>query len=34
MPAEKFLRGTAFEILKTVQSEKLKGEFVLIINNK
>jgi 16S rRNA (cytidine1402-2'-O)-methyltransferase len=34
LPAERFLRGTAFEILKTVQSQKLKGEFVLIINNK
>jgi 16S rRNA (cytidine1402-2'-O)-methyltransferase len=34
LPAEKYLRGTASEILKTVQSQKLKGEFVLIINNK
>jgi 16S rRNA (cytidine1402-2'-O)-methyltransferase len=34
MPTEKFLRGTAFEVLKTIQSQKLKGEFVLIINNR
>lgn len=34
LPTEKFLRGTASEILKIVQSHKLKGEFVLIINNR
>jgi len=34
LPTEKYFRGTAAEILKTVESKKLKGEFVLIINNK
>ena len=34
LETEKFLRGTSSEILKIVQSRKLKGEFVLIINNK
>jgi 16S rRNA (cytidine1402-2'-O)-methyltransferase len=34
LATERFLRGTASEILKIVQSQKLKGEFVLIINNK
>ncbi|MEW6701691.1 MAG: 16S rRNA (cytidine(1402)-2'-O)-methyltransferase [Bacteroidota bacterium] len=33
MPTEKFFRGTAAEILKIVTEEKLKGEFVLLINN-
>jgi len=34
LETEKFLRGTSSEILKIVQARKLKGEFVLIINNK
>lgn len=34
LETEKFLRGKASDILKLVQSQKLKGEFVLIINNK
>jgi 16S rRNA (cytidine1402-2'-O)-methyltransferase len=34
LDSEKFLRGTASDILKIVQSQKLKGEFVLIVNNK
>jgi len=34
LETENFLRGTASDILKLVQSQKLKGEFVLIINNK
>lgn len=33
LPAEKFFRGTASEILKIVTQENLKGEFVLLINN-
>lgn len=31
---EKFYRGTALEIFKIAQKENLKGEFVLLINNK
>lgn len=34
LPTEKFLRGTAKEILTIVEKEKLKGEFVLLINNR
>ncbi len=34
LPTEKYFRGTVFEILKTVSEKNLKGEFVLIINNK
>ena len=34
LPNEKFYRGFAIEILKTVSEKKLKGEFVLIINNR
>jgi len=34
LPTEKFLRGTASEIVKTVESSKLKGEFVLLIDNR
>ncbi len=34
LPAEKFYRGTVQEILKIVIDKNLKGEFVLIINNK
>lgn len=34
LPTEKFYRGTIPEILKIVTEKNLKGEFVLIINNK
>lgn len=34
MPEEKYFRGTASEILKIFEKENLKGEFVLLINNK
>ncbi len=34
LPTEKYFRGTVSEILKTVSEKNLKGEFVLIINNK
>lgn len=34
LPNEKFYRGSAIEILKTVSEKKLKGEFVLIVNNR
>ncbi len=34
MKNENFFRGTADEILKIVESDKLKGEFVLIVDNK
>ena len=34
MKNEKFFRGTAEEILKIVERDKMKGEFVLIVNNK
>ena len=34
LPTEKFYRGTAAEVLKIVEAQKLKGEFVLIVNNK
>jgi 16S rRNA (cytidine1402-2'-O)-methyltransferase len=34
LPAEKFFRGTVSEILKTVSEKNLKGEFVLLINNR
>ena len=34
LDSEKFLRGSASDILKIIQSQKLKGEFVLIVNNK
>ena len=34
LPTEIFFRGTAAEILKIVEGNKIKGEFVLIINNK
>ncbi len=34
MEDEKFYRGTAEEILKTVEEKKLKGEFVLLLNCK
>lgn len=31
---EKFFRGTAAQILKTAEEKKLKGEFVLLVDNK
>ncbi len=34
LPTEKYFRGTVSEILKLVSEKNLKGEFVLIINNK
>lgn len=34
LPTEKFFRGTVSEILKSVSEKNLKGEFVLLINNK
>lgn len=34
LPSEKYFRGTVSEILKLVTEKNLKGEFVLIINNK
>lgn len=34
LPTEKFFRGNVSDILKIVESKNLKGEFVLIINNK
>ncbi len=34
MHNEKFFRGYAFEILKIAEEKKLKGEFVLLLNNR
>ncbi len=34
MKDEKFYRGTAEEILRIVEAKNLKGEFVMILNNK
>ena len=34
MKGEKFYRGTAVNILKQVEAKNLKGEFVLIVDNK
>ncbi len=34
MPEEKIFRGNIETVLKTVKEEKLKGEFVLMINNR
>lgn len=34
LPTEKYYRGTISEILKIVEAQKLKGEFVLLINNR
>ncbi len=34
LPTEKFFRGTVSEILKTVTEKNLKGEFVLLMNNR
>ncbi len=33
LPTEKFYRGKVGDILKTVSEKKLKGEFVLLVNN-
>lgn len=34
LPNEKYIRGTLGELSKKAENEKLKGEFVLIINNR
>lgn len=34
LPTEKYYRGTASDILKIAESKNLKGEFVLLINNR
>lgn len=34
LPTEHFYRGSLSEILKTVETKKLKGEFVLLVNNR
>jgi 16S rRNA (cytidine1402-2'-O)-methyltransferase len=34
LPTEKYFRGTVTEISKTVSVKNLKGEFILLINNK
>ena len=34
MKDERFFRGTAEEILKVVEQRNLKGEFVLMVDNK
>ncbi|MCF8241688.1 MAG: 16S rRNA (cytidine(1402)-2'-O)-methyltransferase [Melioribacteraceae bacterium] len=34
MPGEKFLRGTVSEVLNYVEKQNLKGEFVLLIENR
>ena len=34
MDSEKFYRGSAEKILKQVEAQNLKGEFILIVNNK
>jgi 16S rRNA (cytidine1402-2'-O)-methyltransferase len=34
LPTEKYFRGTVSEILKSVSEKNLKGEFVLLINNR
>jgi len=34
MKGERFYRGTAESILKQVEAKNLKGEFVLIVDNK
>jgi 16S rRNA (cytidine1402-2'-O)-methyltransferase len=34
LPTEKFLRGTSADILKIVEAKNLKGEFVLILDNR
>lgn len=34
MKNENFFRGTAEDVLKIVERDKMKGEFVLVVNNK
>ncbi len=34
LPTEKFFRGNSAQLLKLAEENKLKGEFVLVINNK
>ncbi len=34
LPTEKFIRGNAAQLLTLAEESKLKGEFVLLINNK
>lgn len=34
LPGEKFYRGKVKDVLKTAEEKQLKGEFVLILNNK
>lgn len=34
MPQERFLRGFAEEVLKKAEASSLKGEFVLLVNNR
>jgi 16S rRNA (cytidine1402-2'-O)-methyltransferase len=34
LPTEKYYRGTISQVLKIVEEQKLKGEFVLLINNR
>ena len=34
LPGEKYFRGKAGDLLKTVTEKKLKGEFVLVVDNK
>lgn len=34
LPTEKFFRGKVSEILKLTEEKKIKGEFVLLINNR
>ncbi|KAF0151367.1 MAG: 16S rRNA (cytidine1402-2'-O)-methyltransferase [Ignavibacteria bacterium] len=34
LPTEKFFRGNAAQLLNLAEKKKLKGEFVLLINNK
>ena len=34
MPEEKFYRGTVSDILKIAEDKSLKGEFVLLVDNR
>lgn len=34
MPTEKFYRGTAAQVLSITEKQNLKGEFVLLVNNR
>jgi len=34
MKDEKYIRGSAEKVLSTAEKKNLKGEFVLIVNNK